>query len=138
VLHLSTFIISYLYFYYYSIPIVYSTTLTPLLPLAVYFENAIGRLSVQAVDQHIVIAYHPGHRQAAALHTFLIQAGQLLLDWGWNKLLATQVVMRDFSGEETAEVCAYWRTMVPRHPALLHGALLLPHHVVSCLSHLAT
>jgi hypothetical protein len=114
----------------------YNSTFTPL--IHAYFENAIGRLSVHAPDQHITIAYHQGPRHAAELHAFLIKAGNLLTYWGWDKLLATQGAMLDFSPEELKEVCAYWRTIMPHHPALLHGVLLLPHKVLVCLSRLPT
>jgi hypothetical protein len=114
---------------------VYTSTSTSLIPA--YFENTIGRLSVHSPGHHITIAYHQGPRQAAELHAFLIKAGNLLTYWGWDKLPATQATMLAFSPEEMKEVCAYWRTIMPHHPALLHGVLLLPHEVLVGLSHLA-
>jgi hypothetical protein len=101
----------------------------------VYFENAIGRLVVHPPHQHITIAYYQGPRAAADLQAFLIQAGNLLTYLGWDKLLATQVAMPDFTSEEIKQVCAYWRTTRPQHPALLQGVLLLPHEVFISLSH---
>jgi hypothetical protein len=103
-----------------------------------HFENAIGRLSVNPFDHHIAIEYHQGPRHAVELQAFLTQAGNLLVRWGWEKLLNTQVAMADFTPEELEEVCAYWRSKVAQHPAILHGALLLPHKVFARLSWQAT
>ncbi|MFD1874576.1 hypothetical protein [Hymenobacter bucti] len=68
------------------------------------------------------------------MHTFLVQADHLLAQWGWDKLLAARVTMPDFTVEEIKEVCAHWHTEVSQGPALVHGALLLPHKVFASLS----
>lgn len=114
----------------------YSSTSTPTAPA--YFENTIGRLVVHPADHSIAIEYHNGPRRAAELHTFLVQADHLLAHWGWDKLLTARATMPDFTVEEITEVCAHWRTEASQRPALVHGALLLPHKVFASLSHQAS
>ena len=102
-------------------------------PLA-YFENAVGRLLVHPLGQSIAIEYYDGPRRATELHTFLMQADNLLAHWGWDKLRPGCATMPDFTTEEIQEVCAHWRTEISERPALVHGALLLPHKVFASLS----
>jgi hypothetical protein len=110
----------------------YSHTSTASTP--VFFENTIGRLSVHPLGHYIGIEYHNVTRRAAELHTFLVQADQLLAQWGWDKLLTPQITMLDFTAEELQDMCAHWEREGSQRPALLHGSLLLPHKVFVSLS----
>lgn len=115
-----------------------SSNSTSLPATHIYFENTVGRLLVHPAGHYTAIEYCAGPRQPKELHTFLIEAGNMLARWGWDKLLATNVMMPDFTPEETEGLRTYWRTNASQHPGRLYGALLLPHAVFSYLSWKAT
>jgi hypothetical protein len=98
------------------------------------FENSIGRLLVHPSGHYIAIEYHPGPRQPSELQAFLMQAGKVLFEWGWDKLLTAHLSMPDFAQEEIEDIKAYWRTNPLQCRGLLYGALLLPHAVFAQLS----
>jgi hypothetical protein len=99
-----------------------------------HFENAVGRILVHPSGLFIAIEYHTGPRQPSELQTFLIQAGNILSRWGWDKLLTAHIPMPEFTSEEIEHISVHWRANLPQHPSLLHGALLLPHAVFTRLS----
>lgn len=103
-------------------------------PTHIHFENPIGRLLVHPSGHYIAIEYRLGPRSPKELQAFLIQAGDMLARWGWDKLLTTQVTMPDFTPEEIEGVSTYWRLNASRHSGILYGALLLPHAVFARLS----
>jgi hypothetical protein len=99
-----------------------------------HFENAVGRILVHPSGLYIAIEYHTGPRQPSELQAFLLQAGNMLSRWGWDKLLTAHLSMPDFTPEEVERIRVYWHANVPQHPGLLYGALLLPHAVFTRLS----
>ncbi len=98
------------------------------------FENAVGRILVHPAGLFIAIEYHTGPRQPSELQAFLIQAGNTLSRWGWDKLLTAHLPMPEFTAEEVEQISVHWHANLPQHPGLLHSALLLPHAVFTRLS----
>ncbi len=100
----------------------------------VHFENAVGRQLVHPAGHYVAIEYNTGPRQASEVHAFLLEAGNLLIRWGWDKVMTVYRPMPDFTLEEVEHLCAYWHANVPKQHTILFGALLLPHAVFDCLS----
>jgi hypothetical protein len=99
-----------------------------------HFENAVGRVIAHPQGHYVAIEYYAGPRQPSELQTFLVEAGSVLLRWGWNSLLTTHLSMPSFTQEEIEEIRNYWQLNAPQRPGILYGALLLPHSVFARLS----
>lgn len=101
--------------------------------LHTYFENPVGRLLEDPVEQYILVEYRTGPRQLGELQAFLNHAGTLLAQRGWDKLQHHKGVMAAFTPEEITWITNYWSTN--KHSATdIYGAMLLPHEVFAQLS----
>jgi hypothetical protein len=105
-----------------------------------YFENAVGRLSVHPVGLYTKLEYANGPRHFHELLAFLTQAGQLLARWGWDTLLSSgqPVTVPAITAAESDLLVSYWQTQAPHSLELLYAAQLLPHTVFVRLSWAAT